>query len=79
MGQAARDRYLADLGSVTEDDQALQHRVCENAAASKTYATAVDWLTQEARHLRKCSQMHDTAVARLQAVLSRCEGAAVQK
>ena len=57
---------------LTEGDEAMQSRVCESEASAKTYATAVGWLSKEADHLRKCSKLHDLAVARLSAVLARC-------
>lgn len=57
---------------LSEGDDAMQARVCETSATAKTYAVAVSWLSREAEHLRKCSKLHEMAVARLTAVLARC-------
>lgn len=63
---------------LTEGDDAMQARVCETPATAKTYASAIGWLSKEADQLRKCSKLHDLAVARLTAVLARCSGEAAQ-
>jgi hypothetical protein len=61
---------------LTESDEAMQRRVCASEATAKTYGTAVSWLSKESEHLRKAAKMHDLAVARLSAVLARCNGEA---
>ncbi len=63
---------------LTESDAALQLRVCESAISVKTYGTAVSWLSKESEQLRKAAKLHDLAVARLTAVLTRCSGEAAQ-
>src|SRR5262245_5521798 len=55
-----------------EDDVTLEHRVCENEKATKTYAEAAEWLQREARNLRKMAGLMDTVVGRLGLVLGRC-------
>ncbi len=63
---------------LTEDDQALQLRVCENLGAGRTYRQAIGWLEREAATLRRAAKMHETAAARLATVLQRCPGAVSQ-
>lgn len=58
---------------LTEDDQELQRRVCEDQSAARTYSSAAALLSQEAAHLRRVTEMHETAAARLTAVLARCQ------
>jgi len=59
-----------------ESDQAMQDRVCADREATKTYRNAAGWLEHEAELLRKSAKLHDLAVARLTAVLARCNGEA---
>lgn len=63
---------------LSESDEAMQRRVCESEATAKTYGTAVSWLSKESEQLRKAAKLHDLAVARLTAVLQRCNGEAAQ-
>lgn len=67
-GTAAR--LMAVL--VRESDDELTERVCEDAQSARTYRGASDWLTGEARYLRKLATMMDTAAGRLSVVLQRC-------
>lgn len=63
---------------LTESDEAMQRRVCESRATANTYGAAISWLSRESEQLRKAAKMHDLAVARLTAVLARCNGEAAQ-
>ena len=67
-GSAARMMALL----LREGDDQLTVRVCESESSAKTYGGAADWLTSEARYLRKLAGMMDTASGRLAAVLQRC-------
>lgn len=55
-----------------ENDQQLQERVCADAPSSRTYTGVADWLSSEARYLRKVATQMDTAAGRLSVVLDRC-------
>lgn len=55
-----------------ESDAQLTDRVCESAASARTYGGAADWLSGEARYLRKMAKMMDSAAGRLGVVLQRC-------
>lgn len=59
-----------------EDDAALEHRVCGDERARKTYSAAADWLQRESAYLRKVARLLDTAGGRLSSVLGRCQGSA---
>ena len=59
-----------------EDDAALEHRVCGDERARKTYSAAADWLQRESAYLRKVARLLDTAGGRLSSVLGRCQGPA---
>lgn len=67
-GSAAR--LMAVL--LRESDQQLTERVCETDVSSRTYRGAAEWLTGEARYLRKLAGMMETASTRLGVVLQRC-------
>lgn len=67
-GSAAR--LMAVL--LRESDSELTQRVCESEGASRTYGGAADWLTGEARYLRKVAALMDNAAGRLGVVLQRC-------
>ena len=57
---------------LNHDDSQLQDRICGDAGGTEAYRSAITWLSREAAHLRKCQQMHETAVARLRAIIARC-------
>ncbi len=57
---------------LSEDDAALQQRVCEDERTAKTYADAASWLQRESAHLRRVARRPDTAAGRLSVVLERC-------
>lgn len=56
-----------------ESDEALFQRVCSDAEQAKMYRDAAGWLQREAEHVRRHATLLDTAVARLTAVLDRCQ------
>lgn len=68
--RGAAARLMAVL--LRESDAQLTERVCETSDSSKTYNGAADWLTREARYLRKVASMMDTAAGRLGVALQRC-------
>lgn len=59
-----------------ESDEALFQRVCSGGEQAKVYSDAAAWLEREADTLRRHASLLDTAVARLTAVLDRCQGVA---
>jgi hypothetical protein len=61
---------------LSEDDQALERRVCESDQATKTYAGAADWLRRESAYLRRIARLLDTASERVATVLGRFQPSA---
>jgi hypothetical protein len=57
---------------LSEDDAALERRVCENEKSTKDYAHAADWVLRESAYLRRIARLLDTAGSRLTVVLARC-------
>lgn len=68
--RGAAARLMAVL--LREGDEELTERVCQDAKICSTYRGAVEWLTGEARLLRKHVERMETAASRLSVVLQRC-------